>query len=90
MYILKLDDRGRLLLAKEIRERYGDEFAVVEAPHELVLLPIPKDPLKALRAEGKKLPKGMSVHKLRKKARQLALKEILDEAKKRQLKTRRA
>ena len=83
MYILKLDDKGRILLAKEIRKKYGDEFALVEAPHELVLLPIPKDPLKALRAEGKKLPKGMNVHELKKKARQLALKEILDEAKKR-------
>lgn len=81
---VKLDDRGRLLLTKEIREKYGDEFVIVEAPGEIVLLPVPKDPLKSLREEGKKLPKDMSVKDLKKMARKLALKEVLDEAKERE------
>lgn len=40
-----------------------------------------KDPLKALREEGKKISKGVSVSEMKKKARDLALKEILEEAK---------
>jgi len=81
MPITKLDDRGRLLLPKESRDRYGDEFMVVEALGEIVLIPVPKDPLKALREEGKKLPKDMSVKDLKKLAHELALKELMDEVK---------
>ncbi|MBI2232399.1 MAG: hypothetical protein HYU56_00615 [Candidatus Aenigmarchaeota archaeon] len=75
------DERGRILLAKDVREKYGNEFVIVKAPGELVLLPIPKNPLKALREEGKKIPQGVSVSEMKKKARDLALKEILEEAK---------
>ncbi len=77
---VKLDERGRLLLAKEIREEYGDEFVVVRSIGELVLIPVPKDPLKALRMEGKKLPEDMSVKDLKSLARNLILKEVMDEA----------
>ena len=42
MIVSKLDDRGRLLIAKETRDKYGDEFVVVEAPGEVILLPVPK------------------------------------------------
>ncbi|MBI2579813.1 MAG: hypothetical protein HYW27_02835 [Candidatus Aenigmarchaeota archaeon] len=79
MQITKLDERGRLLIEKNIRDKYGDEFAVFEALGEIVLIPVPKDPLKALREEGKKLPKNMSVKELKVMARELALKEVLDE-----------
>lgn len=81
---VKLDDRGRILIAKKIREKYGDEFMLVEAPGEIVLLPVPKDPLKDLQELGKKLPKDMSVKDLKKMAQELALKEVLDEEKERQ------
>lgn len=74
----KLDDRGRLLLSKEVREKYGDEFVVVESIGEIVLFPIPKDPLKALEEEGKKLPKNLSVTDLKKQAKELVLKEVLE------------
>lgn len=75
------DERGRILLAKDVREKYGNKFVIVKAPGELVLLPIPKNPLKALREEGKKIPKGVSVSEMKKKARDLALKEIIEETK---------
>ncbi len=79
MAILKLDDRGRLLLSKETRRKYGNEFAVVQAPGEIVLIPVSKNPLKALRIEGKKLPKDMSIAEIKKRAREHAMKETLQE-----------
>lgn len=74
----KLDGRGRLLLEKDVRQKYGDEFVVIQMPGEIVLIPIPKDPLKALREEGKKLPKDMSIADLKKEMHEFALKEALE------------
>lgn len=44
------DDRGRIYLPKKIRERFGDEYRIVELPNRVVLLPIPEDPLDGLHA----------------------------------------
>ncbi len=39
-----LDDRGRLTLPKEIRERYGDRYHIVKLPDGLKLIPVSDDP----------------------------------------------
>ena len=67
-----LDDRGRLVLDKRLRDKFGDRFTIVEALGEIVLIPVPKDPLKTLQEEGKKLPSNMSVGDLKRLARDLA------------------
>ncbi|MFB6178144.1 MAG: AbrB/MazE/SpoVT family DNA-binding domain-containing protein [Halorientalis sp.] len=46
-----LDDRGRLTLPKEIRERYGDNYHVVDVHDGIKLIPVAEDPLEALRDE---------------------------------------
>ena len=46
-----LDDRGRLTLPKEVRERYGDRYHVVQLPDGIKLVPVADDPLEALRGE---------------------------------------
>ena len=46
-----LDDRGRLTLPKEIRERYGDRYYIVELHDGIKLIPVADDPLSALRDE---------------------------------------
>lgn len=46
-----LDDRGRLTLPKEIRERYGDSYQVVDVHDGIKLIPVADDPLDALRDE---------------------------------------
>jgi bifunctional DNA-binding transcriptional regulator/antitoxin component of YhaV-PrlF toxin-antitoxin module len=48
---VSLDDRGRLTLPKEIRERYGDHYYIVELPDGVKLVPVAADPLEALRDE---------------------------------------
>lgn len=68
-----LDDRGRLTLPKEMRERYGDRYRVVELHDGIKLVPIAEDPLSALREEFAEVDK--SAKKLREEAREAALDE---------------
>lgn len=42
---------GRISLPRELREKYGDRFQLVERDDRLVLVPIAEDPLAALRDE---------------------------------------
>jgi len=70
--LAKCDDRGRIYLEKEIREEYGKTFILIRAPDELILLPIPKHPLKHFQELGKKLPK-LSLQSLKKEIRKQAL-----------------
>jgi bifunctional DNA-binding transcriptional regulator/antitoxin component of YhaV-PrlF toxin-antitoxin module len=46
-----LDDRGRLTLPKEVRERYGDRYHIVQLPDGIKLVPVAADPLETLRDE---------------------------------------
>ena len=49
------DERGRIYLKEDIRAQYGEEFFVVEVPGELILIPVPKDPVKELARIGRKI-----------------------------------
>ncbi|WP_340098312.1 AbrB/MazE/SpoVT family DNA-binding domain-containing protein [Salinibaculum salinum] len=69
-----LDDRGRLTLPKELRERYGDRYHIVELHDGIKLIPIAEEPLEALRDEFADIEKSAS--ELREEARS----EALDEA----------
>ncbi|MFB6142675.1 MAG: AbrB/MazE/SpoVT family DNA-binding domain-containing protein [Halorientalis sp.] len=44
------DERGRLYLPKEVRERYGEQYRIVELPSHVALFPVDEDPLAGLRA----------------------------------------
>ncbi|MEZ3144538.1 AbrB/MazE/SpoVT family DNA-binding domain-containing protein [Halobaculum sp. MBLA0143] len=49
---LQTDERGRVTIPKETREQYGDRFRLVELDNGIKLVPIPDDPVEALRAAG--------------------------------------
>ncbi|MFD1585438.1 AbrB/MazE/SpoVT family DNA-binding domain-containing protein [Halorientalis brevis] len=68
-----LDDRGRLTLPKEIRERYGDNYHVVDVHDGIKLIPVAEDPLEALRDEFDDVDK--SSDELRAEAREASLDE---------------
>jgi len=68
-----LDDRGRLTLPKEIRERYGDRYYIVELDDGIKLIPVAEDPLGALRDEFGDAEK--TAEELREEAREAALDE---------------
>ncbi|WP_153554042.1 AbrB/MazE/SpoVT family DNA-binding domain-containing protein [Halomicrobium sp. LC1Hm] len=44
-------DDGRIYLPKDVRDRFGARFELVERGDKLVLIPVADDPLAALRAE---------------------------------------
>lgn len=69
----RLDDRGRLTLPKELRERYGEHFHIVELHDGIKLIPIAEDPLVALREEFEGVEK--SADELREETRKTALDE---------------
>lgn len=68
-----LDDRGRLTLPKELRERYGDRYYVVDLRDGIKLIPVADDPLEALRKEFADVDE--TADELRKKGRDTALDE---------------
>jgi bifunctional DNA-binding transcriptional regulator/antitoxin component of YhaV-PrlF toxin-antitoxin module len=68
-----LDDRGRLTLPKELRERYGDRYHIVELHDGIKLVPVAEEPLDALRDEFADVEKTAT--ELRQGARDTALDE---------------
>ena len=44
------DERGRLYLPKAVRERFGEQYRIVELPSHVALFPVDDDPLAGLRA----------------------------------------
>lgn len=68
-----LDDRGRLTLPKELRDRYGDHYHIVELHDGIKLIPVASDPLEALRDEFEDV--DASSDELREDARNGALDE---------------
>ncbi|TYL36123.1 hypothetical protein CV102_24130 [Natronococcus pandeyae] len=70
---VSLDDRGRLTLPKEVRERYGERYHIVQLHDGIKLVPVADDPLGALRDEFADVDK--SADKLREDAREAALDE---------------
>lgn len=47
---VRTDERGRVTVPKEIHDCYGEKFRLVELDSGIKLVPIPDDPLEALRA----------------------------------------
>jgi len=68
-----LDGRGRLTLPKEIRERYGEHYHIVQLHDGIKLIPIEDDPLDALRSEFADVEKTAA--ELRQEARDASLDE---------------
>lgn len=57
MYVKAKD--GKIKLPKEIREKFGKKFRLIECKDRIILLPIAEDPLKELRNEWKDVDKSI-------------------------------
>ena len=44
-----IDERGRIYLPKDVRERFGDQYRIVELPSHVALFPVDEDPLDGIR-----------------------------------------
>lgn len=47
---VRTDERGRVTIPKEVRDRYGDRYRLVQLDSGIKLVPIPDDPLAELQA----------------------------------------
>jgi bifunctional DNA-binding transcriptional regulator/antitoxin component of YhaV-PrlF toxin-antitoxin module len=62
--VYQMDSKRRITFPKDIAKRYGNVFAIVRLRDEVILKPMPHDPVKALLKEGRKL-KGITARQLR-------------------------
>lgn len=46
----RADDRGRIVIPHEIREKHGDRYRIVELDDRVELIPLREDPIEGLRA----------------------------------------
>ncbi|MEY7850527.1 AbrB/MazE/SpoVT family DNA-binding domain-containing protein [Natrarchaeobius sp. A-rgal3] len=59
------DERGRITIPKEIRERFGERYRMVELRNGVKLLAVPDDPVTALREASSEEFKQASMDELR-------------------------
>lgn len=73
------DERGRIYLPKDVRERFGDEYEIVELPTHVALFPVDDDPLEGARAAVGDALEGESLGDLKADARTAISREAADE-----------
>lgn len=44
------DERGRIYLPKDVRDRFGDRFRIVELPGHVALFPVDEEPIDGVTA----------------------------------------
>jgi len=76
MLKVQCDKNGRIYLKRRLRARYGEKFIVLETARDIVLLPVPRDPVRALQEIGKPL-RGYSIAQIKAMIREQAEKEAL-------------
>ena len=69
---VRTDERGRVTIPKEVRDRYGEKFRLVELDSGIKLVPIPDDPLKELHAAASDELRKASLDDLEEAAREEA------------------
>lgn len=81
------DDRGRIYLPKDVRERFGDEYRIVELPSHVALFPVDEDPLEGIRAAVGDAFEDEDVDELKAEARKRIAREVRDETTERRAET---
>lgn len=75
------DERGRLYLPKDIRERFGDQYRIVELPSHVALFPVDDNPLEGLRAAVGDAFAERDPDKLKIEAREAISRDVREESK---------
>ena len=73
------DERGRIYLPKDVRERFGDQYRIVELPNHVALFPVDEDPLEGLRAAVGDAFEGTDADELKADARESISREVRTE-----------
>ncbi len=75
----KADDRGRIVIPHEIREKYGDRYRIVELDDRVELIPLKEDPIEGLREAVGSAFDGNSIADIKREARDAAREDVIDE-----------
>ncbi|ELY56833.1 hypothetical protein C491_12540 [Natronococcus amylolyticus DSM 10524] len=73
------DDRGRIVIPHEIREKHGSRYRVVELDNRIELIPLEDDPIEGLRDAVGGAFEGNSVEEIKRASREAAREDALDE-----------
>lgn len=75
----KVDDRGRIVIPQEIREKYGDRYRIVELDDRVELIPLNDDPIEGLREAVGGAFDGKSIAEIKREARDTAREDVIKE-----------
>lgn len=73
------DDRGRIVIPAEFREKHGERYRIVELRDRIELIPLAEDPVDGLREAVGDAFEGKSIDEVRREALQEAEEEALDD-----------
>lgn len=74
------DDRGRIVIPHEMREKHGDRYRVVELDDRIELIPLDDDPIDGLRAAVGDAFDDKSIAEIKREARTAAREDAVDDA----------
>lgn len=72
----EVDQQGRLYLPKDVRDRYGDRFRIVELREGIKLIPVAEDPVQQLQ-EAMEGIQGVPLEELSRQAEEAARDDAL-------------
>ena len=75
----KTDDRGRIVIPREIRETHGDRYRIVELRDRVELIPISDDPIEGLRDAVGNAFDETTIDEIKRDARRAAETHTVDE-----------
>lgn len=73
------DDRGRIVIPHEIREKHGDRYRIVELGDRVELIPLKEDPIEGLRAAVGDAFDEKSIAEIKREARDAAREDALED-----------
>lgn len=73
------DDRGRIVIPHEIREKHGDRYRVVELDDRVELIPLKDDPIDGLRDAVGDAFDDKSIAEIKREAREAARDDAVDD-----------
>ena len=74
LQLTETDEKGRIYLPMNARQKYGRKFLLIELPNGIKLVPVPKDPIQDLQQVMKKISKK-DIQTIKKEIQLQALKE---------------